>query len=100
MTIRPLHDRILAERVAVEEKTSGGIFVPTIAKEKPLEVIIVAVGDGKIGEDGVKHPLEVKVGDRALIGKYQGAEIKIDGKDFVILREEEIMAVVEKDTPA
>jgi chaperonin GroES len=96
MTIRPLHDRILAKRVQEEEKTAGGLFIPDSAKEKPLEAKVIAVGNGKIGDDGKLRPLDVKAGDTVLIGKYSGSEVKLDGADHIILREDDILAVIEK----
>ena len=96
MHIRPLHDRILAKRVQEEEKTAGGLFIPDSAKEKPLEAKVIAVGNGKIGDDGKLRPLEVKAGDKVLIGKYSGSEVKLDGEDHIILREEDTLAVIEK----
>ncbi len=96
MTIRPLHDRILAKRVQEEEKTAGGLFIPDSAKEKPLEAKVIAVGNGKIGDDGKLRPLDVKAGDKVLFGKYSGSEVKLDGDDHIILREDDILAVIEK----
>ncbi len=96
MTIRPLHDRILAKRVEEAEKTAGGLFIPDSAKEKPLEAQVIAVGNGKITEDGKVRPLEVKAGDRVLIGKYSGSEVKLDGEDHIILREDDVLAVIQK----
>ena len=96
MKIRPLHDRIVAKRLAEEEKTSGGLFIPDTAKEKPLEAQVVAVGDGKILENGKTQPLAVHVGDKVLIGKYTGSDVKIDGEDHIILREDDILAILEK----
>jgi chaperonin GroES len=96
MTIRPLHDRILAKRLQEQEKTAGGLFIPDTAKEKPLEAEIIAVGNGKVLEDGKIRPLEVKKGDKVLIGKYSGSEVKLDGEDHIILREDDILAVIEK----
>ena len=96
MTIRPLHDRILAKRLEGQEKTAGGLFIPDTAKEKPLEAEIMAVGNGKILEDGKVRPLEVKKGDKVLIGKYSGSEVKLDGEEHIILREDDILAVLEK----
>jgi chaperonin GroES len=95
MAIRPLHDRVLIQRVKEEEKTKGGIIIPDSAKEKPVEGKVTAVGNGRILEDGKVRKLEVKKGDRVLFGKYSGTEVKIDGEDFVMLREEEILGVVE-----
>jgi chaperonin GroES len=96
MKVRPLHDRILVRRVAEEEKTKGGIIIPDTAKEKPAEGEVIAVGGGKPGDDGKIRPLEVKKGDRVLFGKYSGNEIKIDGIEHIILREEEVLGVIEK----
>jgi chaperonin GroES len=96
MTIRPLHDRILAKRLQEEEKTKGGLFIPDSAKEKPLEAEVIAVGNGKILEDGKLRPLEVKAGDRVLIGKYSGSEVKLDGEEHIILREDDVLAVIQK----
>jgi chaperonin GroES len=92
--IRPLHDRVLAKRIEEEEQVRGGIIIPDTAKEKPQEAEIVAVGPGKIQEDGSRAPMDVKKGERVLIGKYSGSEIKIDDVDYVILREDEILAVI------
>ena len=96
MNIRPLHDRILAKRVQEEEKTAGGLFIPDTAKEKPLEAQVIAVGNGKVLEGGKVRPLEVKAGDKVLIGKYSGSEVKLDGEEHIILREDDILAVIEK----
>jgi len=96
MTIRPLHDRILAKRVAEKTKTAGGLFIPDTAKEKPLEAIVVAVGSGKILENGQTVPPSVKAGDQVLVGKYTGSEVKLDGEEHIILREEDILAVLEQ----
>ena len=93
--IRPLHDRVLVKRLeSDEEQVRGGIIIPDTAKEKPQEAEVVAVGPGKIQDNGKRQPMDVKAGDRILIGKYSGSEIKIDDDDFVILREDEILAVV------
>jgi chaperonin GroES len=94
--IRPLHDRVIVERVKEEEKTKGGIIIPDTAKEKPIEGKVLAVGNGKIQEDGKVRKLDVKVGDKILFGKYSGTEVKIDGEDRLILREEDILGVIEK----
>ena len=94
MTIRPLHDRILAKRLQEQEKTAGGLFIPDTAKEKPLEAEVIAVGNGKITEDGKVRALDVKKGDKILIGKYSGTEVKIEGDEFVILREDDVLAIV------
>ena len=96
MKVRPLYDRILVRRVAEEEKTKGGIIIPDTAKEKPSEGEVVAVGSGKVNEKGQLRPLEVKAGDRILFGKYSGNEIKLDGDELIILREDEILGVIEK----
>jgi chaperonin GroES len=95
MKIRPLHDRVLAKRVAEVAKTSGGLFIPDNAKEKPLEATVVAVGTGKRLDDGKMQPLTVKPGDRILIGKYSGSDVKIDGADHIILGEDDVLAILE-----
>jgi len=95
MQIRPLHDRVLVRRVEEKEVVKGGIIIPDTAKEKPMEGEVVAAGPGKIQDDGKRSPMDVKPGDRILFGKYAGTEIKIDDEDFLILREEEILAVLE-----
>jgi chaperonin GroES len=92
--IRPLHDRVLVKRLEEGEQVRGGIIIPDTAKEKPQEAEVVAVGPGKLNEDGKRQPMDVKAGDRILIGKYSGSEIKIDGDELVILREDEILAVI------
>ena len=94
MKIRPLQDRILVERIAEEQKTAGGIIIPDTAKEKPVEGKVVAVGRGKVSDDGSIRTLDVKPGDRVMFGKYGGTEVKLDRKDYVILREEDVLAVV------
>ncbi|HEX5758758.1 MAG TPA: co-chaperone GroES [Thermoanaerobaculia bacterium] len=94
MNIRPLHDRVLVQRIEQEEQVRGGIIIPDTAKEKPQEAKVVAVGPGKLDDDGKRMPMDVKEGDRVLIGKYSGSEIKLEDDDFVILREDEILAVV------
>ena len=96
MKIRPLQDRVIVKRVAEEEKSKGGIIIPDTAKEKPQEGKVVAVGKGKVAEDGTVRPLDVKAGDRILFGKYSGTEIKIEGTEYLILREDEVLAVVER----
>jgi chaperonin GroES len=96
MKIRPLHDRIIVKRVQEEEKTKGGIIIPDTAKEKPLEGEVIAVGNGKLLDDGKLRPLDVKKGDRVLFTKYSGSEVKIDGEEHLILREEDILGVLEK----
>jgi chaperonin GroES len=94
--IRPLHDRVIVKRVKEEEKTKGGIIIPDTAKEKPIEGEILAVGNGKVLEDGSLRKLDVKVGDRILFGKYSGTEVKVDGEERLILREDDILGVLEK----
>jgi chaperonin GroES len=96
MKIRPLQDRVIVKRVQEEEKTKGGIIIPDTAKEKPIEGQVLAVGNGKILEDGKVRPLDIKVGDRVLFSKYAGTEIKIDGEEHLMMREEDILGVVEK----
>jgi chaperonin GroES len=96
MKIRPLQDRIVVKRLQEEEKTKGGIIIPDTAKEKPVEGEVVAVGNGKVLEDGKVRPLDVKAGDRILFGKYSGTEIKIDGEEHLILREDEVLGVIQK----
>jgi chaperonin GroES len=95
MKVKPLHDRVIVKRVEEEEKTKGGIIIPDTAKEKPVEGEIMAVGDGKVADDGKKIPLEVKAGDKVLFGKYAGTEIQIDGEEHLIMREDDIIAIVE-----
>jgi len=95
MKIRPLQDRILVERMEEEEKTKGGIIIPDTAKEKPAEGKVVAVGNGKLGDDGKRIPLEIKKGDKILFGKYSGTEVKIEGKEYLIMREDDILGVIE-----
>ncbi|MEM9554518.1 MAG: co-chaperone GroES [Acidobacteriota bacterium] len=95
MNIRPLHDRVVAKRVEAQEEVRGGIIIPDSAKEKPQEAEVKAVGPGKLDDSGNRLPIDVKAGDRVLIGKYSGNEIKIDNEDLVILREDEILAVIE-----
>ena len=96
MAIIPLHDRLLVERLEAEEKTSGGIIIPDNAKEKPQQGEIIAVGAGKALEDGRKVAPEVKKGDRVLFGKYSGTEIKVEGVEYLMMREEDILGIVEK----
>ena len=95
MKIRPLQDRILVKRIESEEKTTGGIIIPENAKEKPMEGKVIAVGNGKVLDDGKLHKPEIKVGDRILFGKYAGSEVKIDGTEHLILREDDILGVLE-----
>jgi chaperonin GroES len=96
MKIRPLHDRIIVRRLEEEEKTKGGIIIPDTAKEKPMEGKVIAVGKGKILDDGKLQPLDVKAGDRVLFGKYSGTEVKIEGEEHLIMREDDILGVIEK----
>ena len=95
MKIRPLHDRVIVKRMEGEEKTKGGIIIPDTAKEKPVEGKVIAVGSGKVLENGKKVPLQVKEGDRILFGKYSGTEVKIDGEEHLIMKEDDIIAIVE-----
>jgi len=95
MKIRPLHDRILVERLEEGEVKKGGIIIPDTAKEKPQEGKVIAAGNGKVTEEGKKIPLDVKAGDRILFGKYSGSEVKIEDKDYLILREEDVLAILE-----
>ncbi len=95
MKVKPLHDRVIVKRVEEEAKTKGGIIIPDTAKEKPVEGVIMAVGDGKVADDGKKIALEVKAGDKVLFGKYAGTEIQIDGEEHLIMREDDIIAIVE-----
>ncbi len=96
MKIRPLQDRIIVKRVEEEEKTKGGIIIPETAKEKPMEGEVIAVGSGKVLENGTKQSLEVKAGDRILFGKYSGTEVKIDDVEHLIMREDDILGIIEK----
>ena len=96
MNIRPLHDRILVKREQEQERTAGGLFIPDTAKEKPIQATVIAVGNGKIAEDGTVRPLDVKAGDTVLFGKYSGSEVKIDGEEHLILREDDVLAIIEK----
>ncbi len=98
MAFRPLGDRVLVKRVEEEEKTKGGIIIPDTAKEKPLEGIVVAVGSGTILKNGKVVPMDVKAGDRILFGKYTGTEVKVDGEDLVLLREDDVLAVFNAPT--
>lgn len=95
MKLRPLQDRILVQRVEEEEKTKGGIIIPDTAKEKPAEGKVIAVGNGKVGDDGKRTPVEIKVGDRVLFGKYSGTEVKIEGEEYLIMREDDVLGVIE-----
>lgn len=94
MQVRPLHDRVLVKRSGEEERSKGGIIIPDTAKEKPIQGEIIAVGQGRVTEDGKVRPLDVKKGDRILFGKYSGTEIKIDGDEFLMMREEDILGVI------
>jgi len=94
MKVKPLHDRIVVKRIEEEEKTKGGIIIPDAAKEKPQEGRVIAVGDGKVLENGQKAPLTVKVKDKILFGKYSGSEIKIDGEEHLIMREDDVLAII------
>ncbi|HUT83682.1 MAG: co-chaperone GroES [Proteobacteria bacterium] len=95
MKIRPLQDRIIVKRIEEEEKTKGGIIIPDSAKEKPSQGKVIAVGSGKVTDDGKKIPMEIKVGDRVLFGKYSGTEVKIEEEEHLILREDEVIGIVE-----
>jgi len=96
MNLRPMQDRIIVKRVDEETKTAGGIFIPDTAKEKPQQGEVVAVGNGKKNDEGKVTPLDVKVGDKVLFGKYAGTEVKLEGQDYLIMREDDILGVVEK----
>jgi chaperonin GroES len=96
MKVRPLHDRIIVERIDEGEQKIGGIIIPDTAKEKPMQGKVIAVGKGRVEKDGKVTPLDVKAGDTVLFGKYAGQEIKLDGKEFLIVREEEVLGVIEK----
>ena len=95
MGFRPLHDRVVIRRLEAEEKSSGGIIIPDTAKEKPMEGEVLAVGPGARSEDGKIHPLDVKAGDRVLFGKWSGTEVKLDGEELIIMKESDIMGVIE-----
>jgi len=95
MNIKPLHDRILVKRVELGEQVRGGIIIPDTAKEKPMEGKVIAVGGGKVKEDGTKTPLDVKAGQRVLFGKYAGTEVKIDDEEYLIMREDDILGIIE-----
>ena len=99
MMIRPLYDRILAQRLDERDKTSGGLFIPDNAKEKPLEAMVIAVGSGKLLANGTIQPLSVKAGDKVLIAKYSGSDVKLVGKDHVIVREDDVLGILEEGTP-
>jgi len=95
MNVRPLRDRVLVKRVEEQEQRIGGIIIPDTAKEKPLQAKVIAVGSGRVNDEGERFPLDVKAGDYVLIGKYSGSEVKLDGEEYVIVREEEILGVAE-----
>jgi len=96
MKIRPLQDRVIVKRVKEEEKTKGGIIIPDSAKEKPIEALVIALGNGKVLEDGTVRKLDIKEGDHVLFSKYSGTEVKIDGEEHLIMREDDILGVIEK----
>jgi chaperonin GroES len=100
MALRPLHDRVLIRRVESEEKTAGGIIIPDTAKEKPMEGEVVAAGPGARGEDGKLQPMELKAGDRVLFGKWSGTEVKLEGEELIIMKESDVMGVIERDDTA
>ena len=95
MKIRPLHDRVIVKRIEEEKKSAGGIVIPDTAAEKPDQGEVIAVGKGKILEDGQVRPLDVKIGDKILFGKYSGTEVRVEGEELVVMREEDVMAVIE-----
>jgi chaperonin GroES len=95
MKFRPLHDRVVVKRLDSEEKTAGGIIIPDTAKEKPMEGEVIAVGPGARSEDGEIHPLDVKAGDRVLFGKWSGTEVKLDGEELIVMKESDIMGIIE-----
>jgi chaperonin GroES len=95
MKVKPLHDRILVQRIEEEERTKSGIIIPDTAKEKPIMGKVIAVGDGRMLENGQKVPLSVKEGDRVLFGKYAGTEVKIEGEEYLIMREDDVLAIIE-----
>lgn len=94
VNVQPLHDRILVQRLAEEEKTTGGIFIPDTAKEKPQQALVVATGKGRVAEDGKVFPLEVKKGDKVLFSKYSGTELKFSGKEYLMIREEDVLGII------
>ena len=94
MKIKPLHDRILVRRLEEKESKKGGIIIPDTAKEKPQEGEVIAVGPGKVGDDGKRHPMDVKVGDKILFGKYSGSEVKLNDEEFLIMREEDVLGIL------
>lgn len=96
MQLKPLNDRVVVKRIEEEQKTAGGIIIPDSAKEKPIQGEVMAVGNGKVLEDGSRRPLDLKVGDLVLFGKYAGTDIKVEGEELLIMREDDILAIVEK----
>jgi len=100
MKFRPLHDRVLIRRVEQEAKTTGGIIIPDTAQEKPMEGEVIAVGPGARGEDGKVHPLDLETGDRVLFGKWSGTEVRLDGEELMIMKESDVMGVVDSDPAA
>jgi chaperonin GroES len=96
MKLKPLNDRVVVKRLEEEEKTAGGIIIPDTAKEKPIQGEVLGVGGGKLMEDGTRRPLDVKVGDKVLFGKYAGTDIKVEGEELLIMREDDILAIIEK----
>lgn len=92
--VRPLHDRLLVQRLPEEEKTAGGLFIPDTAKEKPQQGKVIAVGNGRVTEDGKTLPLEVRAGDKVLFSKYSGTELKLDGKEFLMIREDDVLGII------
>jgi chaperonin GroES len=98
MTVRPLHDRIIVQRITEGEQRVGGIIIPDTAKEKPQQGTVIAAGNGKVNDDGKRVPLDVKAGDRILFGKYAGQEIKLDGEEYLIMKEDEVLAIIEGQT--
>ena len=96
MKVRPLHDRLIVQRLEEEDKTKGGIIIPDTAKEKPIEGKVIAAGAGKINKDGKKIPMEVKKGDRVLFAKYAGTEVKMEGEEYLMMKEDDVLAVIER----
>jgi chaperonin GroES len=96
MKVRPLHDRLIVRRLEEEEKTKGGIIIPDTAKEKPIEGKVIAAGEGRINKDGKKMPMEVKKGDRILFAKYGGTEVKMEGEEYLMMKEDDVLAVIEE----
>ena len=99
MGLRPLHDRVLLRRIEEDSKSAGGIIIPDTVQEKPMEGDVVAVGPGARGEDGKLHPLDVKAGDRVLFGKWSGTEVKVDGEELLIMKESDVMGIIEESKP-